>query len=108
MAVCLVFSFRFDSHFLYGRGAGIIRQRARYVSDEATGEPIRTASVTINPGGKKTVTGSDGRFEYTTLEAGQYTLQIAKDGYQTNVGNVTVVPGQTAQCDILLRPGDGY
>lgn len=79
-----------------------------YVSDEATGEPIRTASVTINPGGKKTVTGSDGRFEYTTLEAGQYTLQIAKDGYQTNVGNVTVVPGQTAQCDILLRPGDGY
>ena len=56
-----------------------------YVSDEATGEPIRTASVTINPGGKKTVTGSDGRFEYTTLEAGQYTLQIAKDGYQTNV-----------------------
>ncbi|WP_455634265.1 carboxypeptidase regulatory-like domain-containing protein [Parabacteroides sp.] len=79
-----------------------------YVSDEATGEPIRTASVTINPGGKKTVTGSDGRFEYQNLEAGQYTLQIAKDGYQTNVGNVTVVPGQTAQCDILLHPGDGY
>ncbi len=79
-----------------------------YVSDEETGEPIRTASVTINPGGKKTVTGSDGRFEYQNLEAGQYTLQIAKDGYQTNVGNVTVVPGQTAQCDILLHPGDGY
>lgn len=79
-----------------------------YVSDEATGEPIRTASVTINPGGKKTVTGSDGRFEYQDLEAGQYTLQIAKDGYQTNVGNVTVVPGQTAQCDILLHPGDGF
>lgn len=79
-----------------------------YVSDEATGEPMRTASVTINPGGKKTVTGSDGRFEYTNLESGQYTLQIAKEGYQTNVGSVTIVPGQTAQCDILLRPGDGY
>lgn len=24
-----------------------------YVSDETTGEPIRTASVTLNPGGKK-------------------------------------------------------
>lgn len=79
-----------------------------YVSDEATGEPIRTASVTINPGGKKTVTGNDGRFEYSNLEAGQYTLQITKDAYQTNVGNVTIIPGQTAQCDILLRPGDGY
>lgn len=90
-----------DDPELYGNVYG-------FVADEATGEPIQTASVTINPGGKKTVTGSDGRFEYTTLEAGQYSLQIAKDGYQTNVGHVTVVPGQTAQCDILLRPGDGY
>lgn len=78
-----------------------------YVSDETTGEPIRTASVTLNPGGKKTATGSDGRFEYNDLEAGQYTLQVSKDGYQTNTAGVTIIAGQTAQCDILLKPGTG-
>lgn len=79
-----------------------------YVADETTGEPIQTASVTINPGGNKVVTGSGGRFEYTNLEAGQYNLQVMKEGYQSNVGYVKVIPGETANCDILLRPGDSY
>ena len=35
------------------------------VADKATGEPIKSAGVELSPGGLKTITGSEGQFEFT-------------------------------------------
>ncbi|MDR2835037.1 MAG: carboxypeptidase-like regulatory domain-containing protein, partial [Bacteroidales bacterium] len=37
------------------------------ITDKATGEPIRNAGVQLNPLGTKTVTGSEGQYEFTEL-----------------------------------------
>lgn len=78
-----------------------------FVSDASTRQHLSGASVSLNPRGKKMVTGSDGRFEYNRLEAGSYTLLISKDGYGDETVKVTVVPGETSECDIQLSTGDG-
>jgi len=84
---------------VFGRIHGI-------VTDAETGEPIRTASVTIT-GGKTTVTGSDGRYDFGELEPGEYTIQVARLEYQTNTKRVNVEPGITTQGDILMYRGAG-
>ncbi len=85
---------------IFGRIHGI-------VTDAESGEPIRTASVTLT-GGKTTTTGSDGRYDFGDLEAGEYTVQISKTGYQTNTKRVNVESGVTAQGDILMYYGAGF
>lgn len=54
------------------------------LTDAISNEPIAGANIQITPGGKSTVTGSDGSFEFRDMEAGQYKLQAQKYGYQTN------------------------
>ena len=44
------------------------------VTDKASGEPIQKAGVELSPSGLKTITGTDGRFEFTGLMAGNYFL----------------------------------
>lgn len=41
------------------------------VNDADNGEPISGAHVTLNPGGKATNTGSDGRYEFLSMDPGQ-------------------------------------
>ena len=50
------------------------------VTDKATGEAIKTAGVELHPIGLKTVTGSNGSFEFLDLEVGTYTLLSPKRG----------------------------
>lgn len=74
------------------------------VTDKATGEPISVAGVELSPNGIKTVTGSEGQFEFTELESGEYTLTVTKAGY-VELGNikVTVNPAQKAKSDIQIE-----
>lgn len=72
------------------------------VNDATNGEPVPMAHVSLNPGGKATNTGSDGRYEFLNMEPGQYTIQILKSGYVTNTKQITVVAGQQASGDMLL------
>lgn len=51
------------------------------VTDKATGEAIKTAGVELHPIGLKTVTGSNGSFEFLDLDVGTYTLFVTKTGY---------------------------
>ncbi len=74
------------------------------VTDVDTGEPIRNAEVVLSPKGASTISGSDGRFEFRSLEAGQYSISISSEGYESNSRQVTVVPGQSTSCDIHLTP----
>ncbi len=74
------------------------------VSDMETGEPVRGASVMLSPGNQTTVTGSDGHYEFSNLEAGQYKLQVSANGYNTNSRQITVVAGLQASGDMPLLP----
>lgn len=61
------------------------------VSNKTTGEPIRNASVELLPVGQKSVTGSDGTFEFDNLEEGTYQLLVTKTGYKDYTSNDIVV-----------------
>ncbi len=74
------------------------------VVDKATGEPIKSAGVELSPSGLKTVTGSEGQFEFTELTPGKYTLIITKTGYMDGVsGTIEVKPGQQAKGDVQIE-----
>lgn len=73
------------------------------ITDKATEEPIRTAGVQLSTG-MKTITGDEGQYEFTELEAGGYTLQISKTGY-TEILNYKIVveAGKTAKGDMQME-----
>lgn len=73
------------------------------VSDQTTGEPVATVNVTLNPGGKSTVTGSDGSFSYKDLEPGKYSLEINKEGYKPNTKEILVKEGETSPTHMLIE-----
>lgn len=74
------------------------------VVDKATGEPIKSAGVELSPSGLKTVTGSEGQFEFTELDPGKYTLIITKTGYLDGVSStIEVKPGQQAKGDVQIE-----
>ena len=74
------------------------------VTDKATGEPIQKAGVELSPSGLKTITGTDGRFEFTNLMAGNYSLSITQKGYyDVNSVNVELSVGQSLQRDVQME-----
>lgn len=76
------------------------------VNDSDNGEPVQDAHVSLNPGGKTTNTGSDGRYEFTEMEPGQYTIQISRADYKTNTKRITVIAGEQASGDMVLKRGE--
>ena len=74
------------------------------VTDKATGDCVATAGVELMPKGLKTVTGSDGTFQFTQIDPGDYNLFITKTGYQDLKSNtITVKSGETAKGDVQLE-----
>lgn len=80
---------------------GTIRGRVISTLDK---EPQQGVSVTLTPGGKSTITGSDGYFEFNELTPGQYSLQAQKSEFSTNYKQITVVAGEVASGDLSLTP----
>lgn len=77
---------------------------AGVVTDQATGESIKTAGVELRPIGLKTVTGTDGQYGFIELEPGGYKLYITKTGYADYLSNEIIVKsGQMAQGDVQLE-----
>ena len=72
------------------------------VTDVSTGAPLSAAQVTLVPSSKTIQTTDDGNFSFSSLEEGQYTVSVQKDGYQANRKNVTVVSGETIEVVITL------
>ena len=73
------------------------------VTDKATGESIINAGVELQPVGLKTVTGSDGQFEFNEVATGTYTLYVTKTGYSDNSSDITVESGKQAKGDVQLE-----
>lgn len=86
-----------DEENLSGTISGIVTEYA------SSNTPIAGATVTINGKGFSKTTGSDGRFEFTGLEPGTYTIAVKANNYQANTKQVTVYAGQKANCDIQLE-----
>lgn len=72
------------------------------VSDKTTGEPVSTVKVTLEPGGKSAVTGSDGNYLFSELEAQGYTVSVEKQGYSSDSKVVDVSPGKQTKADFLI------
>lgn len=74
------------------------------VTDKATGKPIESAGVELQPIGLKTVTGTDGQYGFNELEPGTYKLYVIRRGYYDLLSNeIVVMSGQTVQWDVLLE-----
>ncbi len=73
------------------------------VSDAETGDPVSAVIVTLSPGGKTTVSGNDGIYEFTDLEVMQYTIMVQKEGYQTNRKTTMAVAGERVRADIVME-----
>ena len=73
------------------------------VADKTTGEPVPVVSLTLEPGGKSTVTGSDGSFSFKDLEAGEYLVTISKKNYKENSVAVNVIAGRDVETHLLIE-----
>ena len=74
------------------------------VTDKAIGEPIVNASVELLPTGWKTVTATDGSFEFSDISEGSYKLLVTKTGYiETESSTIIVESGKKARSDIQLE-----
>jgi hypothetical protein len=73
------------------------------VSDKTTGGSVPTVNVSLTPGGKSAVTGSDGNYSFTDLEPGTYTINISKEGYKPTSKSVVVVAGKNVDGHILIE-----
>ncbi len=73
------------------------------VSDNTTGEPVPVVNIVLQPGGKATVTGTNGSFSFTDLIPGEYTISISKEGYTNNTSTLTVEAGIPTQAHLLIE-----
>lgn len=73
------------------------------VIDIDTCEPLNQAYITLTPTSKNIYSGMNGQFEFKELEAGQYTVQSQKTGYQTDRTIVNVVAGETVSVSLVMK-----
>lgn len=74
------------------------------VTDNANGDLIKNAGVELQPVGSKTVTGSEGQYEFTQLEDGEYTLLISQYGYEDFTSStIKVANGKSVQYDVQIQ-----
>lgn len=72
------------------------------VIDQATGEPIENAYVSIYPGTQSLQTGYDGKFVFTDLPSRQYMVSCEKTGYISNRMTV-IVEGNSVSIVLPMR-----
>lgn len=74
------------------------------ITDQATGEPIKTAGVELQPVGLKMVTGSEGQYEFTETDPGIYKLYVTKTNYKDFLSSEIIVKsGKNTPSNIQLE-----
>ena len=73
------------------------------VVDSETFEPLGFVSVDLSPGSKNVITSDDGMFVFADLDAQQYSLNVHKNGYESNIRTVKVLAGETSTVVITMK-----
>ena len=73
------------------------------ITDYTTGKALENASVTLSPSGLTKQSDSDGRYIFSNIDYGQYTISVQKTGYQSNRKSVSTISGETINVDIQLQ-----
>lgn len=73
------------------------------VLDYDTNEALEYVSVQLSPGGKNVTTSIDGTFAFEDLDAGQYSLTVQKNSYETNMKTVNVIASETTDVTITMK-----
>ncbi len=73
------------------------------IVDDVSGECIAGATITLSPSGSTQTSGSDGRYQFSNVDAMQYTVTVQKPGYSTNRKIVTVIAGEATEANVTLH-----
>ena len=73
------------------------------VTDATTEAPVPFAEIVLNETGTSTTTNENGRFNYSGLEPGSYTLTIRAEGYEASEKDVEVNE-EGANINVELHP----
>ncbi len=84
-----------------------ITQISGKVTNAATGAALVGVTVSLSSGGTPTTTTTDvsGKFVFSSLAAGTYTVSSAPTGYNSGSGNVTVSTGVSGFANLALTAG---
>ena len=90
---------------LWGQGEARVLGRVT----DGVGNAVAEARVTLVPeggaGGRETVTGQTGGFQFAGVAPGTYTLRATRDGYTVRERRITVRPGQVLSHVVRLQRG---
>ena len=75
------------------------------VTDKATGDPVKNANVQLRPSGETVLTGTDGRYEFTELKNGDYSLVVSKTEYTDLIDDhiITVDGDKAVRRDVQIE-----
>lgn len=74
------------------------------VTDSATGAPIKQVEISIKPGDLTTLSDSNGRYKFSRLDEGTYTVTATASGYEEESRQVEIVSSMRTMCDFKLSP----
>lgn len=72
------------------------------VADSRTGEPVKNAFVELSYTSLKTTTGSDGWYQFSEVEAGEYEMTVSKVGYDVSKESGIIVSDGPVRYDVKL------
>lgn len=77
-----------------------------HVYDADSGDPISGAFVTVKLGTTTRInkTNATGAYQFLMLEAGTYSVNVSKEGYDTGTATTTINVGQETVLDMSLKP----
>lgn len=78
------------------------------VKDDADGHLIENCQVALGTTGRSVITNADGQFAFEGVEPGDYQLSFKRTGYNDVTKNVTVVNGQTARADVMMKQKSAF
>jgi peptide/nickel transport system substrate-binding protein len=92
-------------NFTLGLASGTL---SGVVTDADTGEPLGTATVSVQMGDvtKLATTDAVGEFEVALLDAGTWNVTVTKTGYVTETLTAAIEVGETTTIEVELSPSD--
>jgi PKD repeat protein len=77
-----------------------------HVYDAVSGNPLAGAVISVRMGeaSKLTTSNDTGAYQFLVLEAGAYSVNVSKTGYETKSATATITVGNQTVLDISLEP----